>query len=204
MAKKLVNHFELFALLPEHQLVICITPKAASMSIIQALASHYGTAVKRPSHKYSVFRWYTLEQVQAVVPNWRRAMFVRHPLERLCSVYDYHITKHNLERSKNLRDRFNAGMSFTQFAGKVIERPDWDSHFVPQSWMSDRADFVGKFENMATDWQRFKEWAGVDLPALPHVNSNPKSGGCSFNQLSGVQQKSLRSIYAGDIKNWYS
>lgn len=202
MAIPAVDKFELFALLPEHRLALCITPKSASMSIIDALARHYGVSVRTPSHRYSVFRWFTREQVRAVIPDWRMAQFVRHPIDRLCSVYDYHITRHHLERSANMRERFHAGMTFRQFADQVIVDPYWDPHFMPQSAMADRVDFLGKFESLAEDWQAFRDWAGINLPDLHHVNANRIGAGCSMTDLQPHQRGLLNQIYAGDFERF--
>lgn len=202
MAVHTVNHFELFALMPEHRLALCITPKAASMSIIDALARHYRVPVLRPSHRYSVFRWFTLEQLQAVAPDWRLAMFVRHPLKRLCSVYDYHITQHNLERSANMRERFWPDMTFPEFVDVVIDDPYWDSHFLPQSAMTYGADYVGKFESLTADWRAFRDWAGVELPDLAHINGTRKNRRCSLDELSNGQRRELMRIYARDFEEF--
>lgn len=202
MAAQVATQFELFAVLPEHRLVLCITPKAASMSIIDALSRHYSVSVQKPSHRYSVFRWMTLEQVQVAVPDWPRAQFVRHPLDRLRSVYDYHILKSHLERSSNLRERFTPGMSFRLFVDRVLEEPDYDSHYLPQCEMTDRVDYLGKFENLSDDWRDFRDWAGVDLPDLQHINANRKTTGCSLSELTEYQRRRLNEIYAGDFERY--
>lgn len=203
MASGPVDKFELFALLPEHRLALCITPKAASMSINDALHRHYGAQVRLPSHSHSVFRWFTLEQVREVVPDWRVAQFVRHPMDRLRSVYDYHITRHHLERSANMRERFHSGMTFSEFVDQVVAEPHWDSHFMPQSDMADRVDFLGKFESLEDDWRVFRVWSGISsLPNLNHVNANRTSDGCSMTELTPYQRGRLNQIYAEDFKRF--
>lgn len=189
--------FELYALFPEHKLALCIVPKVASMSIIQAIHDMYGVPVKTPTHKNGVFKWYTQKQVETLIPDWRTAIFVRHPEERLKSAYRYLILQGGLSCSGNLRSRFSKKDTFEQFVKKVLKNPLYDPHYMPQSRMGNKFDFVGKIETMSEDWGRFVNWSELALPDIPHVN---KSRSKSLLEIPRIDD--FRRVYADDYSRF--
>ena len=59
-------------------------------------------------------------------------------------------------------------------------------------------DFVGKLEDMETDWdflsQRF------NLPAIPHRNATPNT----MNEMSNRNKQLIQQRYHQDFTNFYS
>ncbi|MCW5695790.1 MAG: sulfotransferase family 2 domain-containing protein [Bauldia sp.] len=159
--------------LPESRVVLCLTPKVGSQSIISAMMRHYGIEPDGLLHLNPALPFMTREDVERYVPDWRRAMFVRNPFDRLAANFHYHIRLTELRRSRNMRDLgYSLGMSFGDFARKACHHPDADPHTALQSRMAGRVSFVGKIESSAWDWDRFSAFLGLSLPPLPRVNQN--------------------------------
>lgn len=164
-------HFDTFAMLPEAKVALCLTAKAASSAIAQALARHYGTTLERPYHQNSVFAWWTLPQVRKYAGSYRTAMFVRNPYDRLVGCYEYHVAKTKLQMSKRLRDiGLRADMTFEEFLHVALKNPEADAHLCIQAWQLPQPDFLGRFEDLPGSWRDFAAWAGVKLPDLEVVN----------------------------------
>jgi len=96
--------------------------------------------------------------------------FVRNPWARLVSEYRY-------------RNYFNH-RNFKDFVVNKLPPPGRDDkyrHIMPQTEMlydnDDRllVDFVGKFENLQTDFDAVCTHLGIESSTLPHVNSSDKS-----------------------------
>lgn len=166
---------DIFVILPEFKVAICLTPKVASTSIAHAISSYYGAKLERPFHANSVFRWFTLKQVKEFVPDYKRVMFVRNPFDRLVGCYEYHIVATNLQMSANMRALgFRADMNFDEFLVMVFKNTEADAHFAMQAWQTDRCDFVGKFENLDKDWKKMRDMFKMPLPNLENKNKNKR------------------------------
>jgi len=95
--------------------------------------------------------------------------FVRNPWSRLVSEYRYR----NYIQHKSFKD----------FVMNKLPSPGWDDkyrHVMPQTDMlySDSGellvDFVGKFENLQSDFDKLCEHWGFEDTEVPHVNSSDK------------------------------
>lgn len=95
--------------------------------------------------------------------------FVRNPWARLVSEYRY-------------RNYFNH-RSFKDFVMRKLPSPGPDDkyrHIMPQTQMlydgNGRllVDFVGKFENLQSDFDKVCQHLAIEKSALPHVNSSDK------------------------------
>lgn len=197
----MVKDVELFALIPEKQIALCLTPKVASMSIITALSNYYGARVQSPTRRNTVFRWFTQQQVLKLIPDWKRAIFVRDPWDRVCSAYNYHILQKQIIHTKNLQKYFNTKTTFTEFLDEVTRNPYGDLHYTPQSKIISRIDFVGKFENLIEDWDRFRSWSGLVVPNLPHVNKVRKKKDF-IKKATPAQIKKYKQAFKDDYKTF--
>lgn len=102
--------------------------------------------------------------------NFYKFSFVRNPWARLVSEYRYR----NYLSHRNFKD----------FVMNKLPSPGRDDkyrHIMPQTQMlydddgKLLVDFVGKFENLQTDFDRVCAHLGITKSALPHVNSSDKS-----------------------------
>lgn len=163
----------IFLGLPEARVVLCLTPKVGSQSIITAIMVHYGIRPDGLLHLNPSLPFMALEDVERHLRGWRRAVFVRNPFDRLAANYHYHIHLTRLSRCRNMRDLgYTTDMSFDAFAREACRDPNADPHTAIQADLAGRTAFVGRIENATEDWQRFREFTGLTLPPLPLVNRN--------------------------------
>lgn len=180
--------------------VFVLTPRAASNAILDALARHHGVEGVRTWQEPNIFPALTLDETRAMVGSWPRAMFVRHPLTRLISNYEYHVKRMKLTSSWTLRDLgFRADMSFEEFAERAIRDPEADEHLALQCWQSDRVDFVGHVEGIEQDWKRFRDLIGVDLPQLRSINTAPRNHGINSYFSQPLKVRAVR-CYDPDLQ----
>lgn len=171
-----LNRVRQCALLPEYRTTLCITAKAASTSIIMALLRHYGATAERPYHGSSCFAWMSGEQVEKHIPAWRRALVVRHPLERLVAAWHYHCVRGNITGTRSLRELgFKAGMDFPAFLRHAAVDPDADAHTCVQTRQLADPDFILRTERLDRDWPQFWQWLGAkSWPKLGRENDTPE------------------------------
>lgn len=163
----------IFLGLPECRVVMCLTPKVGSQSIISAVMEFYGIAPKGMLHLNPALPFMGREDADRHIPHWRRAMFVRNPFDRLAANYHYHIHLTQLRRSRNMRDLgYTIGMSFDAFVRKACREPSADPHTAVQTDQAGPVAFVGRIETAAADWTGFRAFTGLALPDLPVVNRN--------------------------------
>lgn len=164
--------------IPERCIVLCLTPKVGSGSIISAFLQHYGVRSDGVLHLNPALPFMDRLEVERHLPDWRRAMFVRNPFDRLVSCYVFHIQKDRLARANNLRQLgFHTGMTFEEFVRKVASNPDADPHTSVQVRQFDRpADFVGRIEAIDRDWPRFGRFCDIDFGPLPALHVTNTDG----------------------------
>lgn len=159
--------------LPECRVVLCLTPKVGSQSIITAMMEFYGIEAGGKLHLNPAFSFMSRADVERHLGGWRRAVFVRNPFDRLAANYHYHIHLTRLSRCRNMRDiGYTTEMSFDAFVRKACREPSADPHTALQTVLAGNCEFVGRIETAADDWGRFKEFTGLALPALPMINRN--------------------------------
>jgi len=107
---------------------------------------------------------------------YRKAGFVRHPEERLASAWRY--------ISLRCRAIPESRLGFDEFVERVItaDRPIhhgtlWHAGISQVTLLCDRGelavDFLGRYESLAEDFDRFCRWACVSpTPSLPVINSS--------------------------------
>jgi hypothetical protein len=150
----------------DRQIVLVVTPKVASMSIISAVLRHYGIKAELPLHGNPALAWLTGRQVESYIPHYARAMFVRNPYDRLVGAYEYHVVQG--KASANMLEVLGAtDLSFGAFVEVASLNPSADPHLSIQCQQLGGVGFVGKFENLEEDWARF----GFSSRPLDHINA---------------------------------
>ena len=168
----------------QKQFIFVHIPKTAGSSIQSAL-SEYG--IEKPRSKtsrllrhfnlpndYQQFRFTlhsTLADAQKKMPNdvfqrYKKVAFVRNPWDRMVSSYAYKI--HGTKDKKRTRDDDFETFLQTEFKRKKIQQVE----YLQNSGGKLECDFIGRFENLAEDYQKLGEVLGIELPALPTLNKS--------------------------------
>lgn len=126
-------------------------PKAASTSILMAFR-RIDSVERRENDEYnkSAFKF----------------AFVRNPFDRLASCFRHVIQKGTPETLDSCPG-MHRNMSFGEFVDAVrkIKVPKMDMHFRPQyTFIPEKPDFLGKFENINEDFLELCEKIGVRAP----------------------------------------
>lgn len=97
--------------------------------------------------------------------------FVRNPWDRAVSLYER-------REGLQLRDKmsFDEFVEWMKFASSTCLHPV--PHRYQLDWFVDPhgnviVDFIGKFENLDSDWGKIAQKLGIDKP-LPHLRQNPR------------------------------
>ncbi len=168
-----------YVALREADAVFLLFPKVASTSIRRALRMAVaGNGLVDPD---------PLDYVDAATARGfsHRICFVRHPLDRLASLYaeKFPSTKGKPFRKALSELGFSPGMSFEEFIETVATIPDEraDSHFRSQAWdlMGFRPTRLGRLDNVAKDWLAvqilIRKAGGPELPMLTHMRQSDRS-----------------------------
>lgn len=182
-----------FIILDEKEVIFASVAKAACSSIKTSI---YGT----PPEGMKIHR-YTSHLSHRRIPKRKASYFsfaiVRDPYERLASCYR---AKFNHEdESKFMFSNYLFGYlknddSFEDFVRKVSKIPDklCDRHFKPQNKIvfasGKKIDFIGKFENLPSDFEEIRERYG--FAELPLLN---KSSGRTADSLFCEETRALVS-----------
>ena len=200
-----------FWLLPQDNLGYIQIPKVASSSIHIALVSHVtgtdaSTFEKHQLKEFSNAHSTHLRQeiIRNNHPDTFIFSFVRDPYARIYSCYKNKVSKPNLKKNIFACHNINLDDTFDTFVEKICDIPDIESdrHFRSQSWFLMNGtnlipDFVGKLENMDTDWATLSD--RFNLPTIPHVNTTAKT-----SYVMSARNKSLiQQRYSDDFKNFY-
>lgn len=113
---------------------------------------------KNPKNKYTVSR----EQYE----NYYRFSFVRNPWARAFSWYKNVMRDRMHQESLGLNDRIKFNKFMQQFAGKGMLMPQtyWLKSFDGEIHL----DFIGRFENLETDFNTVCKSLGLEDVQLPH------------------------------------
>jgi len=182
-----------FIILDEKEVVFASVAKSACSSIKTSI---YGT----PPEGILIHQ-HTSHLSHRRIPKNKASYFVfaivRDPYERLASCYR---AKFNHEdESKFMFSNYLFGYlrnddSFEEFVRKVSKIPDilCDRHFKSQNKMvfayGTKVDFIGKFENLSSDFEKIRE--RFDFEELPILN---KSSGKSADDLFSDETRALAS-----------
>lgn len=108
---------------------------------------------------------------EEIFQNYFKFGFVRNPWDRVVSLYER-------REGLQLRERLNfeAFVEWVDFSSSTCIHPV--PHRNQLDWFVDPhgnvlADFIGRFENLASDWAHVAAKIGLP-PTLPHENKNPR------------------------------
>ncbi len=213
--------------LKNYNLAYARIPKAANSSIKHAL--HEMLFGPEPNHIANVNRdkfWHkhpsgqaemmTPAQARKTYPSLYIFSFVRNPYARMVSCYYNKIVYRDKLSHFFKRNGFSKEMSFAEFVEKAVLFDDrvTDIHLCSQSHiLSDKGelypDFIGRIEEMDTDWARLREIllsrSAIKLPVLRRINTGKyptQSAATLFSDAS--LRKLVQQRYAADFENFYT
>lgn len=161
-------------------------PKNASTSIFKTLLSvlEPETDPGNMIHDY-VRQSYGVNHDEITVPHFSFG-FVRNPFERTVSTYK-NMYKKPLSKWTTFRTYlfgiYARDKGFAYYVKKgPVHLPDWltDEHCVSQYRFlckedgEVKVDFLGRFENLSSDWEIIRQKSNNQLPTLPHYNATKK------------------------------
>lgn len=181
----------------EKKLIFIHIPKAAGRSVSTSI---FGD--DKPGHYYSSdYKSVSKEKFD----EYFKFTFVREPLDRLHSSYNY-LTSGGGNEVDRLFGQIlkESTKSFEDFVLNWLttERLNSWVHFVPQHqyiYLKDGecgVDFIGKFENIDSDFNKLKEQINIEVN-LPHNNKNHLSKDKKYKKE--VIDK-VRSLYSDDYR----
>lgn len=121
---------------------------------------------------------------------FRRVAFVRHPYDRLCSFY-----QGNFPRVWRV--------PFPEFVDWVLSTDARNSHVTPISrLLPEEMDFVGRFENLAEDWEVARTYFSHVRP-LRHLNKGGDTPWQTlFDALDDERREALNDLYHDDFERF--
>jgi len=143
--------------------------------------------------------WQTVWE-NLIVPNEGIVLFtfVRNPWDRICSAF--HQCR---DRAKNPDNKIDETWVFDEWVKRVlaVKGPGVNNHFAeqyPTAYLNKyRFGFVGRFEEMDTDWERLSRTIGV-REDLPHKNASPHGSYIDHYDTECVQI--VEELYKRDIE----
>jgi hypothetical protein len=162
-------------------------PKTAGSSIRKALQTAPWPHVSQGT-RYRIPKHATALQVKEIVGdrNWQSHFtfaFVRNPWDLMVSSYHWWLRKGNrYESTRNMAKLVEQCGSFDSFI-----KSELGSHYVNEfkspglkEWYCDEhnmilLDFIGRFENIADDFQHIGKCLKVKVPDLPYMNISDRS-----------------------------
>jgi len=182
-----------FIVLDEKEVIFASVAKSACSSIKTAI---YG----KPPEGIQIHQ-YTSHLSHRRIPNKKSSYFVfaivRNPYERLASCYRAKFNKEDESQfmfANYLFGYLKNDDTFDEFVRKVSKLPDriCDRHFKSQHRLvfasGDKVDFIGKFENLPSDFDEIRN--KYDFDDLPLLN---KSSGKTAVDLFSEESRELAS-----------
>jgi len=173
----------------EHKLVVYAIHKAASSSVIAAFVLAAGGDLRYEKLcRNERFRWLTTDEVLNQCADYKRVVIVRNPFARLVSCYEYWVAKRGLKTS------------FRDYADMVLDDPTADSHSWPQTHQAKEPTFIGKLENIHTDWEELQKHIGMRLRPLEHRNKLKHEHYMRY--YDHVSRDTVSKLYRDDLKTY--
>lgn len=159
-------------------------PKVASSSMkkfISRILNIKGSKEhERKSPQYYNFREFPFVKKNEILKkykNYFKFTFVRNPYDRLVSCYEHWI-KNEFRSNFDIYDSVKPEMSFEEFVKAISKIPDHisDGHFRSQhTFITDRkgnllVNFIGKIENINTDFKKVCKKTGMPYKKLSRIN----------------------------------
>ena len=142
-----------------------------------------------------------LEEVKDYDKSIFKFAFVRDPFDRLASCFRHVIRKGSLRNIQN-HPELHRNMSFESFVNVILKTKDedMDIHFRPQhTFLPEKPDFLGKFENLQEDYLEVCKMIGIkNPPELSHQNKTDKTRFKDYYTPQVI--KKVIKIYERDFK----
>ena len=175
----------------QYHMLYFVVPKAACVSIRAILnPSNIHDTQNCSPDEYSHYFWFT---------------FVRHPLDRMISLYYSMCSGHLEAPTKNILRSLQLDTipDLYTFLWSIACTSDnvSDIHYKSQSLLfpASQMNFVGRFEHLHTDWNR------LGLPPLPHHNKSDHKPWREYyyqhGKLRPIAQR-LTDRYQEDMENF--
>lgn len=122
--------------------------------------------------------------------------FVRNPFDRLASAYRF-MQRGNMDIEGT---DFFREMSFDEFLDvlKEIDPVNMDIHLQPQyMFIPEKPDFIGRYENLAEDFQKVCQMLGLPKTELTHTNSTGQTRYSDYFHSKNIQK--VIDIYKDDF-----
>jgi len=183
----------------KHKCIFIHIPKTAGSSIITALSG----GVSRRQH----LPWYIFQKANPEkYEKYYKFAFVRHPIERAISAYNYLsrggnekndlIIKKKLDNYKDFNDFVINGLSDGYFRNHPMFLPQSD--FIVRFDQELAVDFLGKFEEIDESFGEIARKLNLDIK-LPKINMSNKSDDINIEEEA---LSILNLIYAQDFVNF--
>lgn len=175
-----------YSIFDRNKIIYIHVPKVAGTSICEAVFGedpwHYSASELKLINR-SKFNSYS------------KVVFVRNPIDRLISTYLY--SKKHIKDNPNTSIKFmESCTSFDDFVENYLDKKLVNQHYffwTQSKYAGEGVDFVGKFENLDSDFKLFCEKFELHT-YLPHKNksnelkSKIKIKQCNFNKILELYQ----------------
>jgi hypothetical protein len=165
-------------------------PKTGGRSIQFALKHHF-------DHKNIIKHSRAAEFEHIDHKNYFTFTFVRNPYDRIVSAHQYLIN--GLGNGKDIEYGRTIPKDFKKFVKNIL-RDSFRIHFRPIKWWIDRSvDFIGRYENLQTDFSLVCKIIGVESIILPRFGAwLPRAHYSSFYDQEA--REIVTDIYKDDIE----
>ncbi len=221
-----------------HRILYCKLPKAGSTSFLTMMANQTKRMprdTKINVHSYDVMRQFNLraltifpeEEIQRRLQSYTKIILVRHPFDRLLSVYNDKFVHKKYSQAFEHRDFIlktlgdgvlengEISLSFKQFLqlvaagyGREFENFHWESQFDNCYPCNTTYDYILKLETLESDFGRVSNLflnPGQKTVTLPYLNEKRSEEKLSvvsdiFQQLDEDLVRDLMNVYKADFQ----
>lgn len=128
--------------------------------------------------------------------------FIRNPFSRILSVYSYRISGGN-KSGKDWKLASELPLTFNDFIFQIEQFND--SHYKPLSyWLENQLiqlDFIGRFENLAQDFEKLCSHLAITTPVLPHIRKSQHLHWKKY--YNREMKKKMLDVFYDDFKSYY-
>ncbi len=132
---------------------------------------------------------------------YKKVAFVRNPLDRIVSTFQY--SKTHIEKNPNTSISFlKDAKNLDDFVERFLDADLVKNHYffwTQDLYLGDDVDFIGKFENIQSDFLAFKQAYGIEKD-IQHKNKSKKTKEKVDLKKSNLEK--IISLYAKDFERF--